>query len=146
MRRGVRQKLTEEQQAALPDEKEVKRILDAFFDFRRYGMSVSKEWGQVIVEFEDFLPCSTIHPLLAPLLAPYSLELYRRYSDEALAGQLFALCDSFKYRVRREDGSTGHFDIIKRELCTSLKEVPLEESDSAYLMRLMSERMGNTAR
>lgn len=137
--------LTEAEQAALPDENEVKRILDAFFDFRSYGMSVNRQLGKIFVNYEDFLPCSTIESLLEPLVAPYKLSLLRQYSDEALAGQLFALCSAFKYRVRREDGSTGHFEIIKRELCASLKEVPLEESDSAFLMKLMSERIGKEA-
>ena len=35
MKGKVKQHLTEEEQAALPDVQEMKRVLDAFFDFRR---------------------------------------------------------------------------------------------------------------
>lgn len=146
MTRRVKQHLTEEEQAALPDVQEMKRVLDAFFDFRRYRITLLKPIAVLGVEYEDFLPCSTIYPLLAPLVKPYRLSLVRRYSDDALAGQLFVMCSTHKYRIRREDGSMGHFDVIRRELCASLKEVPLEESDSAFLLQLMSERVMNTDR
>lgn len=140
MTRRVKQHLTEEEQAALPDVQEMKRILDAFFDFRRYWITLLKPIAFLGVEYEDFLPCSTIYPLLAPLVKPYRLSLVRRYSDEALAGQLFALCELRRYRIQREDGSMGRFDVIRRELYDSLKDVSLEKSGNALLMQLMSER------
>lgn len=136
----VRRILTDEERQSLPGVEQVERVLDAFFDYRHYRMSVNVQLGMVFVEYEDFLPCTIVRSLLAPLLAPYSLQLSRIYTDEALAGQLFALCELRRYRIQREDGSMGRFDVIRRELYDSLKDVSLEKSGNALLMQLMSER------
>ena len=54
MTRRVKQHLTEEEQAALPDVQEMKRILDAFFDYRRYWITLLKPIAVLGVEYEDF--------------------------------------------------------------------------------------------